>query len=585
MIFTRIQRQPNQISRIFILNKYDSIIMTTTKISLKLGKLILTITLIILTNLMNVHGIAQKKQKDPYFSTPPFRYSCDYDPLDITQWFKSKTRTLDEEGIILNNLQYHPLGITHFGMICYNHFVETKDSTYYRHFVNQIKYFKDTSLVDLSHNGERMGLPYQFPFHDLKAPWYSGMTQGWAIVFMFRYYYHSHDPEALQIIQKMAQFMIQPVSQNGTIGRTPEGYPWIEEYPNTKVKPQVLNGYINGLLGLKEYVDYFKSDTLAKRIHDETYQALKNTLTQYDTPTWTSYDRKKGKISNGYLQYEIFEMQDLYSVYKDEQFLDQMKIWCYMGYKKYHNEKNPQFRFLTFDLSEKLHQGKNNSLYARIIKENFLGSNNPLSESTIDAITPITLTFDEKEKVISFDVLKNSEVNSGYFLLDSSYTRKFIEIELIDSLNHTQKIKAYRSDYVGQNLFKFSFDKTTKLKKLVIKIKQLSGAEQVTIVDAALFLTSKYSIPFYAFYASPTLQFNKETHQLKTGKLTNGEQLTVFYRQAGSKVQLAKTKWTTFNKFDLTNETIDVQKWNYYELLIVYKPTFNLSHFEGFKLE
>ncbi len=562
--------------------------MTNKIIHLKLGKLILSITLIALANLMDAHGFAQKNQNDPYFSSSPIRYSCDYERLDITQWFNSNTRTFDKSGIILNNLQYHPLGITHFGMMCYNHFVETKDSTYYHHFMNQIKYFKDTSLVDLSHNGERMGLPYQFPFHDLKAPWYSGMTQGWAIVFLFRYYYHSHDPEALQIIQKMAQFMIQPVSENGTIGRTPEGYTWIEEYPNTKVKPQVLNGYINGLLGLKEYVDYFKSDTLAKRIHDETYQALKKTLTNYDTPTWTSYDRKNGKISNQYLQYEVFEMQDLYSVYKDEQFLDQMKIWCFMGYKKYLVEKNPQFRFLELDLSEKLERGKNNSLYTRMIKKNYLSSQDPAFKALIDSKLPVSATFDGKQKILSFDIIQNAEVNSGYFLLDSSYTGKYIEIELIDSLNKIQKIKAFRSDYNGQNLFRFTFEKTTKLKTIQVKIKKLSNRDknqQITIVDAALFFKSKYSIPFYAFHTTVPQQFNKDTYHLKIGKLTNGEQLTVFYRQSGSKEQLIKTKWTTFNKFDLTNEKIIVQKSNFYELLIVYKPTFNLSYFEGFKLE
>ena len=105
----------------------------------------------------NLHG--QHPSSKKFFAKEPFRYTCDKDRIDVTQWLTGTTRKLDTAGIILNNNQYHPLGIVHFGMLSYNHFIDSGDSTYYRYFINQIKYFKDTSKVDLLDNGYSIGLP------------------------------------------------------------------------------------------------------------------------------------------------------------------------------------------------------------------------------------------------------------------------------------------------------------------------------------------------------------------------------------------------------------------------------------------
>ncbi len=96
-------------------------------------------------------SIAQKSNLTSNYEIP--HYTCDYHRLDVTQWLTGTARKLDANGIVMNNNQYHPLGIVHFGMLSYNYFVDTKDSVYYHHFINQIKYFKDTSKVDYFDNG------------------------------------------------------------------------------------------------------------------------------------------------------------------------------------------------------------------------------------------------------------------------------------------------------------------------------------------------------------------------------------------------------------------------------------------------
>jgi hypothetical protein len=526
-------------------------------------------------------SIAQNEDHTPRKSIP--KYTCDYHRLDVTQWLTGTTRKLDVNGIVMNNNQYHPLGIVHFGMLSYNYFVDTKDSVYYHHFINQIKYFKDTSKVDYFDNGKLLGLPYTFNFKDLKAPWYSGMTQGWAMVFLFRYYHFSGDREILSIIEKIAQFMLKPVEQNGTIGKTPEGYTWVEEYPNSKQKPQVLNGYINGLLGLKEYIDFFDEDTLAKRIHDETYVGLKKSLTHYDTPTWTGYDRKGSPLNNQYMQYQVFEMQDLYSVYGDKQFLDQMKLWCFLGHKKYIAETHLQFKLKGFDLSVKMDSVSNGMFQARYLKNNALESADTLLNAMLKKQKPHNILFLGKKHFVHFDINKTKEINSGYILLDANYTKKHIEIEIKDEENTLFKLKATRQIVNGKHLYTFTLPKQVKAKSLkVTLVKTKTGT--VSILDIAVTNNEKYSIPFYSFHVTSPLILGIKKYALKVGQLMNGEDLTVFYKSAPNKDLLAKEKWRTTQQLDLNTKEFSPVNSGMYQFLIVYKPLHNWSFLQGFEL-
>lgn len=528
-----------------------------------------------------IHG--QHPSSKKFLAKEPIQYICDNDRVDITQWMTGTTRKFDSKGIILNNNQYHPLGIIHFGLLSYNHYKLTKDSVYYKHFVNQIHYFKDTSKVDYLDNGFSLGLPYTFNFKDLKAPWYSGMTQGWAIVFLFRYYYHSRDEEALDLIKKIAHLMLKPAELNGSISKNPEGYTWIEEYPNSKQKPQVLNGYINGLLGLKEYTDFFVEDTMAKRIHDETYLGLKQTLSNYDTPTWTGYDRKGSPVSNMYIQYEVFEMLDLYRVYGDEQFLDQMKLWCFMGHKKYLTEKNVQFKLLAFDLSAKMEKWQNGCLTTRYVKNNALQSKDTSLAKLINHQKPYESLILGKSYTVSFDVNSRQSVNSGYILMDSSYQNKKLEIELMDITQKKIRVKALRVAFGGLNLYTFSLPTAMRLTSMSVTYKK-GDNPLLTILDAALVMNTTYSIPFYTFHTTEPKQLLKPNYNVKIGKVVNGEQLTIFYKQAVKKEDLSKVKWQTTHKLDTKNAIFSAVEGNYYQFLIMYKPNFNQSIFEGFEL-
>lgn len=106
--------------------------------------------------------------------------------------------------------------IAQYGMLAYYEFQKSKDSLYYWQITDQIKYFKDTSMVDIIMNGKGMGLPYTFNYKDMKANWYSGMTQGYATSFLLRYFDLTKDSTILPIIDKIIYLLISPVEEGGT---------------------------------------------------------------------------------------------------------------------------------------------------------------------------------------------------------------------------------------------------------------------------------------------------------------------------------------------------------------------------------
>ncbi|TND10535.1 MAG: D-glucuronyl C5-epimerase [Bacteroidetes bacterium] len=247
---------------------------------------------------------------------------------------KQFDREFDPRGIVLQKKEYQPLSIAFYGIMNYDLYKETGDRVYYNHIINQYKFFCDTSGFDLIDGGKGMGLPYNKDFKDIKAPWYSGMTQGVAISFLLRYYDLKKDKSALQKAKQLAYFMLRPVAEGGTIGKTPEGHPWIEEYPGSKSSPQVLNGFINALIGLKEYCMFFPKDSLASRLHDTCYKAMIKSFEKYDVHDWTRYNRAYMPCSNQYIRYQITQLEHLYKIYGDETLLKQMMLWSMFTYNK-----------------------------------------------------------------------------------------------------------------------------------------------------------------------------------------------------------------------------------------------------------
>ena len=493
-------------------------------------------------------------------------YELIYNHWEIEGFLKQFDRGLDSNGVVIQKNEYHALIICFYGIINFHEFEKTQDSIYYDRCVNQFKYFNDTSKLTYFDNGKSVGLPYLFAFNGLKAPWYSGMTQGTAASYLLRYYKLTGNSKALDLTEKIIRFMLKPESEGGTISCTKEGNSWIEEYPNCKSSKSVLNGFINGLIGLNEYLLFFPEDKEAKRIHDECYDALFNSLKDYDTPTWTSYNLNKKSVSNGYMRYQISEFENLYNIYGDERFRLQMAIWSKLAINKL-CKKLTFYKFPNFEYAENL-KNKGEGRFEFNQKEKY-------QESLVN-------------KVHNYSGYKNGGFKKGDFKFDGQHYYceiEFSDLLKSDKLSITASLKEVNSsvnhEFDGTKLTVYSingFDRlAVKFAKKVKKNNQLIAVREYSRYT--------YNLPFFGVVDI------KKKFNLVEGKkyrvVYAGENLIdgkVFYRSASTVQELSKKVFSLENNFSLSELNFTAPETGSYEMFISYSICLPNSFLDDFDL-
>jgi heparosan-N-sulfate-glucuronate 5-epimerase len=262
--------------------------------------------------------------------------------IDAEGYTNQFGRKFDKDGVLMQGKEYHPLTICVYGTLCYDNFRATGDSMYYYRVLNQYKFFGEPNNIVYSDSNQCAGLPYRFDAQGMKAPWYSAMTQGIAASYLLRYYELTGDKNAMELSRKIIRFMLKPENKGGTLGRSLEGGPWLEEYPGNMKSKSVLNGFINAYLGLYEYCIYFPKDEHAALMRDSCYSEFITNVHKYDTPNWTAYSRHGTPISNSYLRYQLEQMDHLYSLHRDERLRNQMKLWAKLAF----NRPDQEIKFL-----------------------------------------------------------------------------------------------------------------------------------------------------------------------------------------------------------------------------------------------
>lgn len=491
-------------------------------------------------------------------------YSCFIDRIDVDQWAKNGKRTFDSDGIIMNEGKYHPLGIIHYGMLNYYAFLERKDSAYYFNFLDQIKYFQDTSKLDFHFEAKGIGLPYDFNYHNLKAPWYSGMTQGYALSFLLRYRDLTNDESITPTIEKIAYLLIQPQEKGGTIGKTPEGYTFIEEYPNGKSK-EVFNGFVNGLIGLKEYCDFFPKDTMAKRIHDESLNGVIKTMGEYDIVDWSNYNRSGGRCSDKYMRYEIFELKHLFELYRDSVFLDQMKLWSVYAHNRFNTEKQTVYKLKNFQTAESLlYNAEKLNYYSKINLDTNFYSN---VETSING---------------EIQLIKATRKSVNYnIFLDSSLPINYLDLGF-NSNRNCKKIRIYSPDKqlnisvkkpIENHLY-MKLDEPVKTDKIEVEIK---GYSEIQLSRIFLSELKPFKVPFYQFYKKSPQEITTGTYQFVIPDGLNAKDVTLFFRTGKDQKSILSTKWSTKNMVRGNHGEFNIDSNGFIQLMVVFAPTMPYS--------
>ncbi|MFM2135059.1 MAG: hypothetical protein RL021_459 [Bacteroidota bacterium] len=234
---------------------------------------------------------------------------------------------LDSDGIVTVNKNYNPVTISQYALVCFDTYRSTGNRKYLDAFLNQAEFLLDTANMDLI-NDTCIGFPYQFPIFDLKPTWYSGLAQAEVLSVFIRYHIVTGDTTIYPLMRKIRNLMLLPVESGGLASCTKEDGIWIEEYPNSKKKPQVLNGFFIILVSLYEYANLFPDDAEVRVLLFDGIESLKSSVGEYDSGSWLKYDRgDKSSVSNWYMKAQILEMEHLYILTGDPFFRKQHLLW------------------------------------------------------------------------------------------------------------------------------------------------------------------------------------------------------------------------------------------------------------------
>lgn len=130
-----------------------------------------------------------------------------------------------------------------------------------------------------------------YPNGILKAPWYSGLTDAYAIILLLRAYDITKDKKYLDSAKKLYESSITHIRDGGNLNYL-KGFPWIEEYIDPRVSDYdklsfVLNGMIYATFGIVSYEAYLG---ISSGYSDKLIESIIANLTSFVKGEWSYYD-------------------------------------------------------------------------------------------------------------------------------------------------------------------------------------------------------------------------------------------------------------------------------------------------------
>lgn len=509
--------------------------------------------------------------------------------LTTDHWEKDTRITFDENGWVQVNKQSNPVTLSQYALVCFDTYRKTGDVKYKKSFLNQVNYLiSDKTYKVLAE--DRIGYPYKFIFHDLKPDWYSGLAQAEAICVLIRYYSLTRDTKVLPLIVKLKNQMLWPIENGGLLAKTPEGGPWIEEYPNSKQNKHVLNGFLISIFGLYEYTMLFPDDKKASEMYEKCLVSLKNSVGNYDTGSWLQYDRgNKTNVSNWYMKAQVIEMKLLYQITQDPYFYKLHLLWGTYSYNKpitfigcKINERNfsiplklfpdgwlkPTIDHTNIVKATDVKHYRNGPIFPNhgstfLLDKSVSSYFQPLSNDSIKSDTYAEFIFKSGIKIDRLSLL-NLKDSMALYSITIEYKS--------DTATHWKEIKIKKINPIGKECY-YEFTETEMIAlKIGFKIKKNAI---VMIAEMNLQYSKKVNEAQFAHHQTDPMPVNKQKMKFSFEE-RDVKKYTVFYRFGNSKTDIMKSKWNAndcISSVPFESESCGT----FYQYLIIFKVESELS--------
>ena len=270
------------------------------------------------------------------FITAPYHYLTTELVISPQFWLSDEKIRINSQGQI--EADYGPIigwqrnfvTMAQFALACFDDYIDSQNQESLDLFILEADYFlSNYNVID-----GNIAYPYLFSYYELLATWYSGLAQGQIVSVLVRAYILTNNSKYLNFAINIINFMLLPVERGGVLTYTPEGFPWIEEYP-TNPQSLVWNGFVFAVMGLIDFNKVAPSEILTQYIDSFIY-SLKNTVDFYDTGSSLLYGRKvryNYDIDLRYTGIHTFQALHLYKATEDPFFYDLYLKWSsYFNY-------------------------------------------------------------------------------------------------------------------------------------------------------------------------------------------------------------------------------------------------------------
>lgn len=163
-----------------------------------------------------------------------------------------------------------------------------------------------------------------FYWHNPRAHWISGMTQGLCVSALVRAFLKTGNSHHLELAQRAARVLSEPIERGGPLMADESGT-WIEEYP--KIPVHILNGFIYAIFGLLDGTQFFESGD-SRVVLKACISTLERNLHRYDLGYWSRYDlQSKFPCSPKYHLLHINQVEAMYGITRQPVFQEFATRW------------------------------------------------------------------------------------------------------------------------------------------------------------------------------------------------------------------------------------------------------------------
>ena len=178
--------------------------------------------------------------------------------------------------------------------------------------------------------------PFVFTKYDLDYDWTGAWAMGNILSALTRVWQITGDSVYFELGKMAVNSFDVKINKGGLLFVDYTGNYWFEEYP-TIPKNSVLNGHINGMLGLYDFWRVTDNPE-AKRLFEKGLQTVIHNLEFYDSGYWSRYDLKYDYVTDYYYHtvVHIPQLRVLYQITGNQVFEKYANKWeSYLSFWKY----------------------------------------------------------------------------------------------------------------------------------------------------------------------------------------------------------------------------------------------------------